>query len=92
MKGFAGFEDNPLGIPPACGPGRTWTTDTGNATPPPPSVPAVMGVLVSSKITQNGSVVSGDIKKIVLVKTDPGYAPDPSHTGTGTIIAIFCMP
>jgi hypothetical protein len=88
MKGFAGFEDNPLGTPRICG--GSWTTDTGNATPPPPTVPAFMGVLVSSKITQNGSVISGDIKQIVVVKTDPGYAPDPGHTGSGTIVAIVC--
>jgi hypothetical protein len=91
MKGFAGFEDNPLGVPPACGPGQTWTTDTGNATPPPPSIPAIMAVLVSSKITQNGSIISGDIKEIVIVQTDPGYAPDPGHPGTGTVLGVLCI-
>jgi hypothetical protein len=89
MKGFAGFEDNPLGTPRTCG--SSWTTDTGNATPPPPSVPAFMGVLVSSKITQNGSIITGNIKQVVVVKTDPGYAPDPGHTGTGTIVTIVCL-
>lgn len=88
MKGFAGFEDNPLGTPRTCG--SSWTTDTGNATPPPPSVPAFMGVLVSSRITQNGSVISGDIKQVVVVRNNPGYAPDPGHTGSGTIVAIVC--
>jgi hypothetical protein len=88
MKGFAGFEDNPLSIPPKCG--DTWTTDTGNSTAPPPTVPAVMGVLVSSHVTQSGSVVSGDIKEIVLVKNDPGYAPNPGSPGTGTIIGFVC--
>jgi len=88
MKGFSGFEDNPLGLPPACG--GSWTTDTGNATPPPPSVPEFMGVIVSSKITQSGSVVSGDIKEIVIVKNNPGYAPDPGHPGTGTVVAVVC--
>jgi hypothetical protein len=89
MKGFAGFEDNPLGTPRTCG--SSWTTDTGNATPPPPSVPAFMGVLVSSVITQNGSVITGNIKQVVVVRNNPGYAPDPGHTGTGTIVAIFCV-
>jgi hypothetical protein len=89
MKGFAGFEDNPLGTPRTCG--SSWTTDTGNATPPPPSVPLFMGVLVSSTITQNGSVITGNIKQVVVVHNNPGYAPDPGHTGTGTIVGIVCV-
>jgi hypothetical protein len=88
MKGFAGFEDNPLSIPPKCG--DTWTTDTGNATPPPATVFPVMGVLVSSTVTQTGSVVSGDIKEIVIVENDPGYAPNPGSSGTGKIIGFVC--
>jgi hypothetical protein len=89
MKGFAGFEDNPLGTPRTCG--SSWTTDTGNATPPPPSVPTFMGVLVSSIITQNGSVITGNIKQVVVVHNNPGYAPDPGNPGTGTIVAIVCV-
>jgi hypothetical protein len=91
MKGFAGFEDNAAGVPPACGPGQNWTTDPGNSTPPPATVPAVMGVIVSSHVTQNGSVISGDIKELVVVQNDPGYAPDPGHQGTGRILAIVCI-
>jgi PKD repeat protein len=90
MKGFAGFEDNFLGLPPPnCG--GTWSTDPGNSTPPPPSVPAFMGVIVSSKVTKSGSVISGDIKQVVIVRNDPGYAPSPGHPGTGTEIAIVCV-
>jgi hypothetical protein len=89
MKGFAGFEDNPLGTPRTCG--SSWTTDTGNATPPPASVPEFMGVLVSSTITQSGSVITGNIKQVVVVHNNPGYAPDPGHTGSGTIVAIVCF-
>jgi hypothetical protein len=90
MKGFAGFEDNFLGVPPPnCG--GTWSTDTGNSTPPPPSVPMVMGVIVSSRVTQSGSIITGDIKQVVIVRNDPGYAPDPGHPGTGTEIAIVCV-
>jgi hypothetical protein len=90
LKGFAGFEDNFLGLPPpSCG--GTWSTDTANSTPPPPSVPKLMGVIVSSMVTQSGSIISGDIKQVVIVRNDPGYAPDPGHPGTGTEIAIVCM-
>jgi hypothetical protein len=90
MKGFAGFEDNFLGLPPpACG--GTWSTDTGNSTPPPPApLPAFMGVIVSSNVTQNGSVIRGDIKHVVIVKTNPGYAPNPGSPGTGTILGFLC--
>jgi hypothetical protein len=91
MKGFAGFEDNALGLPPECGPTATWTTDPGNSTPPPATVPDVMGVIVSSHVDQNGSVISGDIKEIVIVQNDPGYAPSPGHAGTGTVLAIACI-
>jgi hypothetical protein len=84
MKGFAGFEDMPA--IPVCG--DHYTTDTGNATPPPQTVPEFMGVIVSSKITQNGSVITGDIVAIVIVHNDPGYAPNPGHPGTGTIVAF----
>jgi len=90
MKGFAGFENNFLGFPPpVCG--GHWSTDTGNSTPPPPGpLPAFMGVIVSSTVTQNGSVISGDIKEVVIVKTNPGYAPDPGSPGTGTIVGVVC--
>src|SRR6267378_576526 len=89
MKGFAGFEDNFLGLPPPnCG--GSWSTDTGNSTPPPPSVPKLMGVIVSSMVTQSGSIISGNIKQVVIVRNDPGYAPSPGHPGTGTEIAIVC--
>jgi hypothetical protein len=88
FKGFAGFEDNPLGLPAVCG--GTWTTDTGNATAPPPTIPAVMAVIVSSTVTQNGSILSGDIKHIVIVKTNPGYGPSPGSPGTGTILTFLC--
>jgi hypothetical protein len=90
MKGFAGFEDNFLGLPPPnCG--GSWSTDTGNSTPPPPSVPNLMGVIVSSMVTQSGSIINGNIKQVVVVRNDRGYAPDPGHTGTGTEVAIVCM-
>jgi hypothetical protein len=86
MKGFAGFEDMPV-IPQCSG---TYSTDTGNSSPPPQTVPDYMGVIVSSHITQNGSVITGDIKEIVIVKNDPGYGPSPGQAGTGTVVAIVC--
>lgn len=83
---FKGFENG--NSVPTCG--QTWTADTGNSTPPPPTVPSFMGVIVASTIIQSGSTISGTIVHIVVVQTNPGYQPDPGHPGTGTIVAQVC--
>jgi hypothetical protein len=49
-----------------------------------------MGVLVSSSVVKSGATISGNAPAIVVVKTDPGYAPNPGHPGTGTVIATLC--
>ena len=83
---FKGFEmSNPA---PTCG--SRWTTRPGNSPHPPATVPSVMGVIVSSQITQKGSTISGDIVHILIVRTDPGYGPNPGHAGTGVIIGKIC--
>ncbi len=87
FKGFAGTLSSE---PPKCG--ITWTTGPGNSSNPPATVPEYMGVLVSSKVTKSGPKISGDAKSIVVVKTDPGYAPNPGHAGTGTVVGVFCHP
>jgi hypothetical protein len=48
-----------------------------------------MEVIVSSSITSSGETISGNIAKIVIVATDPGYGPNPGHPGTGHIIATI---
>lgn len=68
--------------------GRSWTSSPGISAPPVDSVPAYMGAAVSSSTTKDGATVSGNITKIVVVVTAPGYAPDPGHPGT--IIATYC--
>ena len=83
---FKGFEDTPPA--PSCG--VNWTTDPGNSTPPPVTIPAYMAIIVSSSITQSGSTISGDTVHLLLVKTDPGYQGNPGHAGTGTIVAVIC--
>jgi hypothetical protein len=72
--------------------GQTWTTRPGNSPHPPQAVPAgtVMAVIVASHITKNGPVISGDILHIILVRTNPGYGPNPGHPGTGTIVGQLC--
>ena len=84
FKGFA--SDTPE--PPACGLG--WTARPGNSSNPPDTVPAYMGVIVTSSVTKHGPDVTGNTVSIVVVKTDPGYAGNPGHAGTGTVLAVFC--
>ena len=84
---FKGFAENPM--QPSCATG--WSTDPGNSAPPPNGpLPPHMGVIVSSTITKSGSQISGDTPHIVVVKTDPGYQPNPGHPGTGTVEAQVC--
>jgi hypothetical protein len=49
-----------------------------------------MGVAVSSSISTNGSVISGNLISIIVVVTNPGYGPNPGYSGTGTIVATYC--
>jgi len=49
-----------------------------------------MGVLVASSVTKSGTAISGNFSQIVVVATDPGYAPSPGHPGTGRIVATYC--
>jgi hypothetical protein len=84
---FKGFEDGTT--TPTCG--GTWTSRPGNSSNPPATVPQFMGVIVSSSIQKNGSTISGNIKKIIVIQTNPGYGPAPGHTGTGKVVAIICQ-
>lgn len=84
FKGFA----SDTAEPPACG--VDWSARPGNSGQPPDDVPAYMGVIVSSQITKHGLTISGNTVHLVVVKTDPGYGPNPGHPGTGTIVATFC--
>lgn len=83
---FKGFEDSPAVT--KCG--VSWTTDPGNRTPPPSTVPTYTAMIVSGTISQSGSVISGNTVHVVIVKTDPGYGPNPGHAGTGTIVGVVC--
>jgi hypothetical protein len=85
---FKGFADT-SGTPPACG--ETWTSHPGDSSEPPAGpLPELIEVIVASQITKSGRTISGDTKEVVLVQTEPGYAPDPGHPGTGTVIARIC--
>ena len=86
---FKGFADIPSTNPPQCG--GTWTSSPGNSSSPVDSIPAYMGVAVLTSVTKDGNTISGEISAIVVVVTDPGYAANPGHPGTGSIIATYCQ-
>lgn len=50
-----------------------------------------MTVIAASSVTQSGSTISGDVALLVVVRTDPGYQPNPGHAGTGTVVAVTCI-
>ncbi len=90
FKGFAGTVSSLPTTSPANRCGTSFTTRPGNSTPPTGGVPSYMGVIVANSVTKSGSTIEGTWGKIVVVITDPGYAPNPGHPGTGTIVATFC--
>ncbi len=90
FKGFAGSVTTLPTQSPANVCGTRLTTDPGNSPPPAADVPSYMGVLVAGSVTKSGSTINGSWNKIVVVRTDPGYSPNPGHAGTGTIVATFC--
>jgi hypothetical protein len=49
-----------------------------------------MAVIVASDIDKSGSKISGDTSGLVIVRTIPGYAPNPGHDGYGTRVAMLC--
>jgi hypothetical protein len=85
FKGFAEFPARP-----DCG--TAWTSDPGNSSGPPASVPGYMAVIASNSIQQSGSTISGDSPMIVIVQTEPGYSGAPGHAGTGTVVGVLCGP
>ncbi len=68
----------------------TFTSVKGNSAPPPDGpLPAMLDVLVTSAVTQSGSTVSGTVLGVAHVATVDGYASDPGHAGTGSVVVGF---
>src|SRR5262249_60997078 len=87
-ESFKGFASAGSTNAPVCG--DTWTSRPGHSSGPPATLPSFMGVVVSTTVNKSGSTLSGNVPVIVVVQTNPGYAPDPAHPGTGTVIAVYC--
>lgn len=75
---------------PSCDSSWTGTPATGNTSRPPATVPTYMAVAVTNRVTVSGTAATGNTDAVVVVRTDPGYGPDPSRTGTGTVVAVLC--
>jgi hypothetical protein len=82
FKGFASSADN------FCG--GVWSTQPGNSSDPPETIPANFVIIVTSKVLKNGSTISGDIKQIIVVHQDGNYQDNPGHPGSGTVTSVFC--
>jgi hypothetical protein len=84
-SGPASFKGFATTMTPAAACGGTWTSTGGSSSNPPAGpLPAYMGVVVSSSVDKSGSTITGNITRIVIVKTDP------SGNGTGTVVAVLC--
>jgi hypothetical protein len=84
---FKGWADQ---TPPACGSAWSAHPATGGSSLPPAQVPSYMPVLVTSAMTQSGPTATGNVVAVVIVRTNPGYGPDPGLTGTGTVVSVLC--
>lgn len=69
----------------------TWRSRPADASHPPTSVPAYLGVILSTLIQKEGNVESGNIAGIgVLRVIDPAaYTGDPGHPATGVLLALL---
>jgi hypothetical protein len=85
---FKGFAETTTPDPANCG--GTWTSGAGGSSGPPATLPSTIRVIVASSITKSGSVISGNIPQMAVISVDPGYQPDPSHPGTGTVLSVDC--
>ena len=82
---FKGFASDPA-APTAA---TAFTAAPGNSAPPPSGVASYIGVIVTSNVTKSGSTITGNVVGLVVVKVDPGYADNPGHPGTGTVVAVI---
>ena len=66
-----------------------FATGPGNSVDGPDALlPGDVLVLIASSITKSGSTINGTYSGMVMVQPDPGYASDPGHAGTGTVVGV----
>lgn len=74
--------------------GTTWTSRPGNSSNPPANVASYISVIVATQAAKNGSVESGNVAEIAVLKVDDpsGYEPNPGHPASGAVVAILPAP
>jgi len=85
---FKGFSNTPSGAT-MCGL-PNWSSRGGNSPPPAGAVPEYTAVLVTDLVTKTGRTISGTKPSIVVVRVNPGYAPNPGKAGTAEILGVLC--
>ena len=66
-----------------------FVTGPGNSVDGPDALPpGDVLVLVANSIVKSGSTITGTFIGTVIVQPDPGYASDPGHAGTGTVVGV----
>src|SRR5262249_13890276 len=93
FKGLTSDAPSNLSLP-QCG--GSWTTNAcgrrlacraGGSLVPPATLPPCIAGIASSSITKAGPNISGNnVPAVTIIKTDPGYSPDPNTPGTGTVV------
>ena len=87
-KGVASFKGYANKAEDFCG-GR-WESRPGNSSGPPATIPDEVAIIVTDTVLKDGPKISGTIKKILLVRHDGAYGPNPGHRGSGPVTKIIC--
>jgi hypothetical protein len=69
----------------------TWTSRPGNSSKPPSSIARYIGVIVTTKVTKQGSAISGNVAELAIIRVDnpSQYRADPGHAGSGVVVALL---
>ncbi len=89
-KGYESFKGYASSAQNICG--GVWSTQPGNSSDPPATIPENIAIIVTSKVLKNGNDISGNIVQILLVHQDGNYGPAPGHEGNGTVVSVLCPP
>jgi hypothetical protein len=69
-------------------PGSTWSASPADEASPPSSVPSYMAVLITSRVDRSGAQISGDVTRLAVIQTNPGYSRTETRA-TGRLVAFL---
>jgi hypothetical protein len=72
----------------------SWIAGGGNSTRPPDELGELIGVIVSTVITKEGEVITGNVVGHVLLRVEnlASYQPNPGHSGFGVMRGEIPVP